>query len=86
MGIAKTTIKKPANPFMKGSNSCLSGKSTTKEIVVRDITLSDLMSAIGFESNDVIITANNTDYNRDRLRQCMTCLVYTSTCVLETRA
>lgn len=72
MGIAKTTIKKPANPFMKGSNSCLSGKSTTKEIVVRDITLSDFMNAIGLKPNDVILSANNTNYNLDSLIEFMT--------------
>lgn len=72
MGIAKATIKKPENPFLKGTSPCITGKATTKEIVVKEGMLTNFMTSIGLKSNDVILAANGTNYTLDTLMEFMT--------------
>lgn len=72
MGIAKATIKKPENPFLRGTTPCITGNSATKEIMVRDVTLTNFMTSIGLKPNDAILAVNGTNYTIDSLMEFMT--------------
>jgi predicted metalloprotease with PDZ domain len=69
VGVGKTTIKTPINPFLKDqSTPYITVDGKTKEImVIPDNTLNDFMTTLGIKGGDIILAINNKDYNLDNI-------------------
>lgn len=73
VGVAKTKIKKAANPFLKGSSPVITGNPSTKEITVRpNIDLGTFLTGLGLKADDAILEVNGTKYNLDTIFEMMT--------------
>ncbi len=72
MGVVKTTIQAPGNPFVKGILSgvdvrpYISADQSTKELFVLP-DLNVFMVALGMEANDIIQEINGKKYNFDNI-------------------
>ncbi|TRW24675.1 peptidase M61 [Flavobacterium zepuense] len=68
MGVTKTTVKKPGNPFIKGEQEPYIGVNQTKEIFLRsDIEPNEFFSTLGVKKGDIILAVNDTNYNLDNI-------------------
>lgn len=68
MGVTKTMIQKPGNPFLKGEQEPYISVNQTKEIFVRgDIEPNTFFTTLGIKKNDVILAVNDTAYNLDNI-------------------
>jgi predicted metalloprotease with PDZ domain len=73
VGVTKTTIKKPGNPFLKGEQEPLIGINPTKEIFVRtDIEPNEFFTTLGIKKGDVITAINDVAYNYDNIYDLIT--------------
>jgi len=73
MGVTKTMIQKPGNPFLKGEQEPYIGVNQTKEIYVRgDIEPNTFFTTLGIKKNDVIVAVNDTAYNLDNIYDLIT--------------
>lgn len=73
IGIAKGKTKKAINPFLKNKTAGITGNPTTKEIMVKKNTeLSDFLTTLGLQSDDVITSINGTNYSLETLSEMMT--------------
>ena len=73
VGVAKTKIKKVANPFLKRTSPLITGNPTTREITVRpNMDLGPFLNGLGLEADDTILEVNNTKYNLDTIFEMMT--------------
>lgn len=73
VGVAKTKIKKAANPFLKGSSPVITGNPSTKEITVRpNMDLGTFLTGLGLKADDSILEVNGTKYNLDTIFEMMT--------------
>jgi predicted metalloprotease with PDZ domain len=72
MGITYSKIKKTGNPFMNGSNACITGIPSTKEITIRSNTeLTNFLLNIGIKADDIIVAINDKAYNLDNISEMM---------------
>lgn len=69
MGIAKTTVQVPGNPFLKDKMiPYITVNPTNKEIlIVADTQLNSFMTTLGLKGDDVILTFNDVAYNLDNI-------------------
>jgi len=73
MGVTKTSIKKPGNPFIKGEQEPYIGVNQTKEIFLRsDIEPNEFFSTLGAKKGDIILAVNDTNYNLDNIYDMIT--------------
>lgn len=73
VGVTKTTVQKPGNPFIKGEQEPYVGVNQTKEIFVRpDLEPNVFFTTLGIQKNDVIVAVNNTAYNLDNIYELIT--------------
>lgn len=69
MGVTKTKIKVPENPFLKDQTTPLiTINATTKEIlIIPDAPLNDFMKSLGIKAGDAILEMNGKPYNLDSI-------------------
>lgn len=69
MGVTKTKIKVPDNPFLKDmSTPLITANASTKEIlIVPDAQLNDFMKSVGIKAGDAILEMNGKPYNLDSI-------------------
>jgi predicted metalloprotease with PDZ domain len=73
VGVAKGKTKKAINPFLKNKTAGITGNPTTKEILVKKNTeLSNFLTTLGLQADDVITAINGTSYTLDTLSEMMT--------------
>jgi predicted metalloprotease with PDZ domain len=68
VGITKSTVKSPANVFLKGQTPYITVNPETKEIVViPNIELNDFYTTLGLKGRDIIMAINNKSYSLDNI-------------------
>lgn len=68
VGVTKTSVKKPGNPFLKNMQIPYITVNPAKEIVVLpNITGNEFMDALGIKGGDAILAINDTNYNLDNI-------------------
>jgi predicted metalloprotease with PDZ domain len=68
MGIGKSKMMVPANPFLKDQTPYITVNPSTKEIMVlSSLELNDFMKNIGIKGGDIILAINNVNYNLDNI-------------------
>jgi predicted metalloprotease with PDZ domain len=73
VGVTKTTIKKPGNPFLKNLQVPYITVNPAKEIVILpNIPLNEFMTNLGLKNSDAILAINDTAYNLDNIYDMIT--------------
>lgn len=68
MGVTKTTIKTPGNPFLKEGQIPLITVNPAKEIVILpNIKPNEFMANLGIRNSDVLLAVNGKAYNLDNI-------------------
>ena len=68
MGVVKTTVQKPGNPFLKNEQIPYVTVNADKEIVILpNIEDNAFMSNLGINAGDVLLSVNDTKYNLDNI-------------------
>ena len=69
MGVSKSKIKVPVNPFLKDrATPYITVNPTTKEIsVIPSTEMNDFMSNLGLKGGDIIVAVNDKPYNLDTI-------------------
>ncbi|WP_294818994.1 PDZ domain-containing protein [uncultured Flavobacterium sp.] len=68
VGVTKTSVKQPGNPFLKKMQIPYITVNPAKEIVVVPaIADNDFMTELGIKGGDVILSINDTNYNLDNI-------------------
>ena len=68
MGVTKSTIKKPGNPFLKDGQIPYITVNPSKEILILpDAPLNDFMTNLGLKNSDIFVSVNGTAYNFDNI-------------------
>ena len=68
VGVTKSTIKKPGNPFLKNMQMPYITVNPAKEIVViPGAPVNEFMSNLGMKAGDIILAVNGTAYNLDNI-------------------
>lgn len=68
VGVTRTTVKLPGNPFLKDKQIPYITVNPAKEIVILpDAPLNVFMTTLGLKNNDIILSINNTAYNLDNI-------------------
>jgi predicted metalloprotease with PDZ domain len=68
VGVTKSMIKKPGNPFLKNEEVPYITVNPAKEIVIiPNIELNAFMTSLGLKGGDVITAINGTSYNLDNI-------------------
>ena len=68
MGVSKTTIKIPANPFVKDRTPFITIKPGTKDIMIpNNVELNAFLKNVGLKGGDVIKSVNGQSYNLDNV-------------------
>ncbi len=72
VGVARTAIKVPVNPFVKDNTPFITVKPGTTDIMIaNNIELSSFLKNIGLKGGDVVKTVNGTSYNLDNIYDMM---------------
>ena len=73
MGVTKTMVKKPGNPFIKGETEPYITVNQSKEIFLRpDIEPNEFFKSLGIAKGDFILAVNGTAYNLDNIYDMIT--------------
>lgn len=68
MGVTKTTIKTPGNPFLKDGQVPMVTINPAKEIVILPtVTPNAFMTNLGLKNSDIILGVNGKSYNLDNI-------------------
>jgi len=68
VGVIKGSVKKPANPFLKGDMPYITVNPATKEIMIPPgMELNGFMKKIGLKNDDTLLAINGTAYNLDNI-------------------
>ncbi len=68
MGVVKTKVQKPGNPFLKNEQIPYVTVNAAKEIVILpNIEDNAFMSNLGINAGDVLLSVNDTKYNLDNI-------------------
>lgn len=68
VGLSRSTIKSPANVFLKGQKPYITVNPQTKEIVVLpNIELNEFFTTLGLKGGDVIMAINDNEYTLDNI-------------------
>lgn len=68
VGVTKTTVKQPGNPFLKDQQTPYIGVNPAKEIyLLTEVENNDFMKTLGLKPNDIIVSINDKPYNMDNI-------------------
>ncbi|PZR19227.1 MAG: peptidase M61 [Flavobacterium psychrophilum] len=68
MGVTKTTIKTPGNPFIKNGQVPTVTKNAAKEIVfLPNVEPNEFMAKLGIKGSDILLAVNGKAYNVDNI-------------------